>query len=617
MGKQSKINLNNLPTRKRPSTKNRRALSSLFDDADYEITQTNKENDFDKLYQGKKIKNKTTHSPDEQYLKASKKEKADIFEDTNYALQRSSKISDLDRKYLGTENAEKSPDNKYSTPISVERIESPISSIEFLPEESIEISHGAGDDGEKQKNLARCTEVTAIPVEETKQEIDAEKIDRALAIAEDFSKREGLILVGDAIYRFNGRFYALLSDKMAQRMVFFKYRKEVSQTSTANTIRNVGMLLKYSVREVLDEFPINMHLIIFENGTLELNTGHFRKNSPDDFASSALGINYDPDRWKMPHTQHFLETIANGDDDLYELMLQVIGYILSNDIRAKSFFYLEGVGDAGKSRFCDLIASFFPVSGSNKVARIALQDLGGKYAMGNLVNTKLNISEDLPDNPLSPTTVSRIKMISDSNRLEAEAKYVQPFSFRPVCKLLFASNHPLRIKEYDAAFINRVVYLPFLHAIPKEKQDKNILEKMQQELPALFNHAFQAYKRLVANGYEWAGSDRFKPQICTVNSGLSIDKELVLRRFVDACCTFDENATVSVAELQSAYEIFCQKNGFLSIRGDRFSRELFSVLPDTVVRIKIGNQKRGIKGLKLEHEFKWGDADESDVFSEI
>ena len=302
----------------------------------------------------------------------------------------------------------------------------------------------------------------------------------------------------------------------------------------------------------------------------------------------------------MPWTKYFLETIANGDDDLYELMLQVIGYILSNDVKAKSFFYLEGVGDAGKSRFCDLIASFFPKYGANKVARIALQDLGNKFAMSNLVNAKLNISEDLPDSPLSPLTVSRIKMLSDANHLEAEAKYVQAFSFRPLCKLLFASNHPLRLKEYDAAFVNRVVYIPFLHPIPKDKQDKNILEKMQRELPALFNHAFKAYRRLVENGYVWAGTERFKPQIFITSSSTSIDKERILNRFVSDCCVLDEDAITPTADLQMAYIQFCREHTYLPVQGDRFSRELAAVLPSTVTRVKIGNQKRGFSGIRLK-----------------
>ena len=429
---------------------------------------------------------------------------------------------------------------------------------------------------------------------------DEENKNLVAIIAEDLVKREKFIIVGKIIYYYNGKFYFPISERKLNRMIYQVYGKEIGHASPIPIIQNVVKMLEICIQQDIEEFPVNSDIIIFENGTLEIKTGRLRSNSPKDLANSALGINYNPGRWGMPNTQYFLETIADGDSDLYELMLQVIGYILSNDIRAKSFFYLEGVGDAGKSRFCDLIASFFPTTGANKVARIALQDLGAKFAMGNLVNAKLNISEDLPDIPLSSTTVSRIKMLSDSNRLEAEAKYVQAFSFKPTCKLLFASNHPLRIKDYDAAFINRVVYIPFLKPIPKHKQDKDILIKMQGELSALFNHAFAAYKRLVASGYAWAGAERYKPEICVVNSGIPIEKELTLRRFVETCCICGEGYTTSVSEMQERYQDFCRKQGRVPIAGDRFSRELFSVLPDTVVRIKIGNQRRGFKGIRLK-----------------
>lgn len=158
-----------------------------------------------------------------------------------------------------------------------------------------------------------------------------------------------------------------------------------------------------------------------------MDTGRFRENSPADLATSALGINYNPNHKEMPCTKRFLKTIADGDDDLYELMLQVIGYILSNDIRAKSFFYLEGVGDAGKSRFCDLIASFFPVTGPNKVARVALQDLGGKFALGNLVNAK-----SLPSSR-SFDFINR--QVSGQESKSNSIPSVRLFSFKPLCLL--------------------------------------------------------------------------------------------------------------------------------------------------------------------------------------
>lgn len=445
-------------------------------------------------------------------------------------------------------------------------------------------------DSSKTLNSENC-------LQENNNESD-EDDNLALQIAEDLSTRKKLIIIDRTLYYYNNQFFEQLREYDAQRLIFSLYKEKVRKGNTVSLVKNVSLLLMLTAKYKLDEFPSNERIIVFKNGTLDIRNNKFRKNSPNDFAVSGLGINYQPDNYEMPNTERFLRTIADGDSDLYKLLLQVIGYILSNDMRAKSFFYLEGVGNAGKSRFCDLIASFFPTTGANKVARIALQDLGKQFSLGNLVHAKLNISEDLPDTPLSPTTVSRIKMLSDANRLEAEAKYVQAFSFRPQCKLLFASNHPLRLKEYDEAFANRVVYIPFLKAIPKEKQDKFILEKMQNELPALFNNALKAYKELVINRYVWAGSDKFTPNIIC-KTPPSVDKEVVLKHFVSCCCEFDENSITSIKDLQVAYNAFCYENSYQPVVGDRFSREIFPVLPDVVERVKISNQKRGFKGIRL------------------
>ena len=429
--------------------------------------------------------------------------------------------------------------------------------------------------------------------------VETEISDRALRIAEDFVSNNHLLIVGEALYIYRDGFYQPLSGDSLKRELLKKYREEIGKSNANSVLNGAAQLLRLCTKKVLEEFPDNPNIIVLKNGTLDLKENRFVKHSPKFLANSSLAIDF---RWHekgMPNTQKFLETIANGDSDLYELMLQVIGYILSNDLRAKSFFYLEGVGDAGKSKFCDLIASFFPKEGTNKVARVALQDLGGKFSLGNLANTRLNISEDLPDAPLSPTTVSRIKMISDSNRLEAEAKYVQAYSFKPVCKMLFASNHPLRLKEYDEAFVNRVVYIPFMHPIPKHKQDRDILSKMQGELPALFNHALKAYLRLVESNYAWAGADRFKPEILISAPRTSVDNYAILREFVETCCVLDQSSVTSSNDLKIAYEYFCQARRYLPIKGDRFSRELNAVLPDTVERTKIGNQKRGFRGIRL------------------
>lgn len=96
----------------------------------------------------------------------------------------------------------------------------------------------------------------------------------------------------------------------------------------------------------------------------------------------------------------------------------------------------------------------------------------------------------------------------------------------------------------------------------------------------------------------------FKPRISVVRSGISYDKEKILRQFVNICCMFQEDFIIPTAELQYAYQEFCCEKNYVPIMGDRFARELLTVLPDTVERVKIGNQKRGFKGIKVKSMYR-------------
>lgn len=114
--------------------------------------------------------------------------------------------------------------------------------------------------------------------------------DRALQIAEDFADRTNIILVDGVLYRYNGVFYSLFPDNDIQKMLLEKYRTEMGKSNTTSMLRNTTSLLRFCVKRECSEFPENQHLIVFENGTLEVRTGFFRPNSPADLVNSALGI---------------------------------------------------------------------------------------------------------------------------------------------------------------------------------------------------------------------------------------------------------------------------------------------------------------------------------------
>lgn len=427
-----------------------------------------------------------------------------------------------------------------------------------------------------------------------------EKNSMIYSIAQDFLKQIHLISINDILHRYNGETYESITENSVLRLICHNYDKELKGCSNIITLaRNIYSVIKIYAEE-LDEFPDNPNLVVFKNCTLEIDTMRSRANSPKDYATFALAINYNRDKKKMPVINHFLNTVTGADDVLYERILQMIGYLLSGDNKGKCFFYLMGPRDCGKSVLCALLSLFYPTKGTNKISRVALGKLGDKFSLGNIMQSTLNICDDIPSSPLNRESVSTLKMLTGSSEMEGELKYVQASSFKPRCRLLFTSNYNIRMKESDPAFEGRIVYIPFMHTISKERQDKNILEKMKGELQAFFNISHEAYKRLVDNNYMWAGAEKFQPVITIANSGITINKEQNIRDFIADCCEFEEDAVSSTEDLKYTYERYCNRYNRIPIQGDRFSRELSAILPDSVQRVKIGNQKRGYKGIKLK-----------------
>ena len=75
-----------------------------------------------------------------------------------------------------------------------------------------------------------------------------------------------------------------------------------------------------------------------------------------------------------PHFDQFLKDISGGDEEVIELILQIIGYIMMQNSSLKKFFLFATEPDTGKSVLGDFIASLFPF---DCTFRVQLSDFNG------------------------------------------------------------------------------------------------------------------------------------------------------------------------------------------------------------------------------------------------
>ncbi len=92
-------------------------------------------------------------------------------------------------------------------------------------------------------------------------------------------------------------------------------------------------------------------------------------------------------------------------------------------------------------------------------------------------------------------STQHIKAISAGDTIRVELKYQQGFSYKVICKLLFAMNAFPKVTDLSHGFLRRLVIIPF-RRIFKTDANSRLSEELLKELPGVFNFAVEGLKRL-------------------------------------------------------------------------------------------------------------------------
>lgn len=188
--------------------------------------------------------------------------------------------------------------------------------------------------------------------------------------------------------------------------------------------------------------------------------------------------------------------------------------------------------------------------------------------------------------------------MTGNDRISAEFKGKQPFSFRSNAKLVFAGNTLPQIKDTDVtkAFSNRMAVLLFNHSIPKDKQDKNLLTNLWEERDAIFSKAIHALAELEERNFVFQmpeESIHFRENFLGQNDTTGT--------FIKDNLTFDTNAKVANDVLYPRYLAYCKEQSKAPIG----KTELFTMLENypevsrTKSRCNTPNPVHCFKGISL------------------
>lgn len=261
----------------------------------------------------------------------------------------------------------------------------------------------------------------------------------------------------------------------------------------------------------------NRH-ILFRNGIFKIDSFTFdRKFQTDVILTYQMAFPYDADA-DCPGWKDALKKMFPDDSQaVIDVLQEMFGYtFLYGEAPADTLFYLWGKGRNGKSIISNVLKA---LHGEENIAGVPLAELGKDFNLSAIYDKKVCICPENAQEKLLDT--STLKSLTGRDSIKVEKKYETPFTTSVTTKIIVNSNHYLRTDDESVGFWERILPIPFeVTFIPKEEwkkrgkspyfriRDTRLEEKLQAELPGIFNWSVEGLKRLKANKWVFSESQR-------------------------------------------------------------------------------------------------------------
>jgi len=294
------------------------------------------------------------------------------------------------------------------------------------------------------------------------------------------------------IYYYNGGRYHSNGDTLI-RQLSEEFMEDLTSKHYKNEIEDYIKDKKYVNR--FETFNTDPKLINVKNGVVDVTTGELLPHNPSYHFLNEIPVEYD-DKADCPLIKKFVSEVVYEKD--IPVLQEFMGYCLYRRYNIHKAFMFLGGGKNGKSTFINLLTKFL---GYNNVSNKELQDIiYNRFAVSSLYGKLLNASADISDKALGQT--GKFKELSGEDRVDAEVKFKDSFTFVNYAKFLFSANKLPAAKDDSYAYFRRWVLISFPNTFVGKQCDPDLLEKITtpSELSGLLNWSIEGLCRLLSNG---------------------------------------------------------------------------------------------------------------------
>ena len=338
-------------------------------------------------------------------------------------------------------------------------------------------------------------------------------------------------------------------DEIADILISAKEKGVVPSTPRVNSVLGLTIPKIHKDANLLDS---KLDLFAFKNGVMNLKTQKFSKHSKDNYVSTVVDYDYNPNST----CPNFMKVIRRFDNGVQALLQEFMGYCLTTETHHEIMLWLYGPPGSGKST---LIKGFETLLGgycTNLPPRCFDEDRFGKVG---LIGARLACAYEVPKKGINDT--ADLKAIVSGEAVYIEAKHKNGFSLSTWVKILWAMNYLPRIDTIRDG-LGRRIKIIICPQIPEDERDPNFTNMIAEEGPGIFNFALQGLISLHKRGkFNIPASVTQALKQCPNTSSTEPTPDDLIKRFIEEHCMKSNGQKVQAGRLGDAIRIYCRKLG--------------------------------------------------------
>lgn len=303
-----------------------------------------------------------------------------------------------------------------------------------------------------------------------------------------------------------------------------------------------------------DAFDADPWTLNCSSGLLDLRTMKLRPHDP-----AALCKKLAPVAFKAgARAPLFEQTIAEilPDEEVRAFVQRFFGYALTGVIRERILALFIGRGRNGKSLLVKLIVRIMGDYATYAAPQLLMMKEHGERhptELADLHGIRFAAMSEVKEG--QSFDVETMKRLTGDEPVKARFMNRDFFTFAATWKLALASNHHPKVKDRTDSSWDRLREVPFTVRIADDKEDKNLYEKLERELPGVLNWC-------LAGCAAWQNTGLGTAAAISAATVAYRDGENPVAPFLTECVVFGERgAQVARKELYTAYEAWARAEG--------------------------------------------------------